>query len=310
MKELTRVEESGYAPESDGVDWQRLTPEQIAEYHEQGYLLMDNYFSAAEIEVLLDELPRIFAEDTPRRILEKSGAVRSVFASHTSNEVFRCLTRLPRLVVPAMQLLESEVYVHQFKINAKVALEGDQWEWHQDYLYWHKEDGMPEPRVITAVLFLQDVNEYNGPMLVIPGSHKEGMIDISPDAKYLPAKDEGNGAWAGQFSQDHFWMPTLIADLKYKINREILSRITSRRAIHGATGEAGFVLFFDGNLFHASAGNLSAQDRISVFVTYNSVENPLRPVANPRPEFIASRHFRPIVPIADDALLKFHRKIK
>ncbi|MGB9179572.1 MAG: phytanoyl-CoA dioxygenase family protein [Pyrinomonadaceae bacterium] len=276
----------------------RLTEAQIEFYNKNGFLLVADYFSPAELDILMDELPEVFAEDTPRRILEKSGAVRSVFGTHTTNEVFRRLSRLPRLVTPAMQLLDSEVYIHQFKINAKVALEGDQWEWHQDFLYWHKEDGMPTSRVLSAAIFLQEVNEFNGPMLVIPGSHREGMIDVRPQEKFLFSEGE---AQVGNGSR---WMPTLTADLKYKINKEILSRITASNNIFGAKGSAGFVLFFDGNLFHASANNLSPRDRISIFVSYNSVENSLGEVANPRPEFIASRDFRPVVPVANDALLE------
>ena len=150
----------------------QLTDEQVEKFEKDGYLLIESLFSPEELEVILGEVPREMAEDSPRRIRETSGAVRSVFALHSTNEKFRCLTRLPRLVEPAKQLLKSDVYVHQFKLNAKVALEGEQWEWHQDFLYWYKEDGMPSPRVLTAAVFLQDVNDFNGPMLVIPGSHK------------------------------------------------------------------------------------------------------------------------------------------
>jgi ectoine hydroxylase len=225
--------------------------------------------------------------------MERSGVVRSVFASHLHNDLFACLSRLRRLVEPAMQLLGSEVYTHQFKINAKAALQGDQWEWHQDFLYWHKEDGMPKANVLTATVFLQDVTDFNGPMLLIPGSHSLGMIDleaqaVQPDAEIPP--------------QGSNWMSTLTADLKYKIDKEILSRLLSDHTIYAAKGLAGFVLFFHGNLFHASANNLSASDRMSIFISYNSVANKLPPRENPRPSFIASRDFTPIAPLNDDAL--------
>ena len=99
-------------------------------------------------------------------------------------------------------------------------------------------------------------------------------------------------------------MQVTTADLKYKINKEILSRVTQKNNIVAVKGGAGFVLFFDGNLFHASSNNLSPRDRLSVFVSYNSVENALAEVRNPRPEFIASRDFRPIETVSDDALLE------
>ena len=271
----------------------QLTDEQVEKFERDGYLLIESLFSPEEIEVILGEVPRELAEDSPRRIRETSGAVRSVFALHSTNEKFRCLTRLPRLVEPAKQLLKSDVYVHQFKLNAKVALEGEQWEWHQDFLYWYKEDGMPSPRVLTAAVFLQDVNDFNGPMLVIPGSHKEGMIDV--EAHEMEALG-GNGAGP--------WIHTLTANLKYKINRHILASLLRKNSIYAAKGTAGFVLFFHGNLFHASSNNLSPYDRMSIFVTYNSSENCLQHREQPRPTFIADRDFTPIMTVSDDALLR------
>lgn len=278
----------------------RLSAAQVESYEKAGFLLLENCFSQQEIELVLEGVSREFETDSPRRIMERSGAVRSVFASHVHSELFDCLSRLRRLVEPAMQLLRSEVYTHQFKINAKAALEGDQWEWHQDFLYWHKEDGMPEPRVLTATVFLQDVNEFNGPMLLIPGSHKQGMIDLKVQAAHA---DAGNGS-DGLALQAPAWMSTLTADLKYKVDREVLLRLLKNNNIYAAKGRAGFVLFFHGNLFHASANNLSGCDRMSIFVSYNSAENKLRAIESPRPTFIASRDFNPIVPVNDDALVR------
>ena len=279
----------------------KLTNEQVEKFEKDGYLVIESLFSPEELEVILGEVPREMAEDSPRRIRETSGAVRSVFALHSTNEKFRCLTRLPRLVEPAKQLLKSDVYVHQFKLNAKVALEGEQWEWHQDFLYWFKEDGMPSPRVLTAAVFLQDVNDFNGPMLVIPGSHKEGMIDVEAQevealGSVAPRIAEGDGAGT--------WIHTLTANLKYKINRRILAGLLTKNSIYAAKGRAGFVLFFHGNLFHASSNNLSPYDRMSIFVTYNSSENCLHDMKQPRPTFIADRDYTPIMPVSDDALLR------
>src|SRR5262249_62330406 len=101
---------------------------------------------------------------------------------HRSNEHFARLICDPRILKPAMQILNSDVYVYQFKINVKAAFSGDLWQWHQDYVFWHKEDGMQKPDVINVSIFLDDVTEFNGPIFFIPHSHAEGMIDV-------PAKD-------------------------------------------------------------------------------------------------------------------------
>lgn len=289
-----------------------LSVEQIESYERDGYLLLPNYFSAAELEILLAEIPGIFGEDSPRRIKEKSGAVRTVFASHRSNEVYSRFSRLPRMIQPAVQLLGDDVYIHQFKINAKVAFEGDQWEWHQDFLYWHKEDAMPSPRVLTAVLFLQEANEFNGPMLVIPGSHREGMVETSENGGNGGNGNNGdsgnNGNGGNGDSHSHTpsspaWFRTLTADLKYKVDKSALSRIVERSHIKAVKCPAGSVMFFHGNLFHASANNLSPWDRICVFVTYNSVRNALGQRENPRPEYIAFRDFSPVRVVEEGSLL-------
>ena len=283
----------------------RLTQEQLKKYHQQGYLVLENCFSPAELDLLLTELRLIFAEDSEKTVWEKSGAVRTVFASHITNEVFRCYIRLARFVEPAQQILGSDVYVHQFKINAKVALEGEQWEWHQDFLYWHKEDCMPEPRVLTAVLFVEEVNEFNGPMLVIPGSHLDGMIDVNVHEKYKTVPDNGNPHRLTQPS----WAATLTADLKYKIDKQILLKLMNRRAIKAITCPPGTLMFFHGNLFHASANNLSPWDRISIFASYNSIQNAPRPMDNPRPLYIAERNCTPLKPLSDNALLEMGMKV-
>jgi ectoine hydroxylase len=272
-----------------------LTGEQIETYDRNGYLVIEDHFSPDELELLSAELPGILAEDSDRRVLEKNGCVRTVFASHWSNEVFECFSRLERMIEPARHILDSEVYIHQFKINAKAALGGEQWEWHQDFLYWHREDWMPAPRVVTAVLFLQDVNEFNGPMMVVPGSHHDGMIDLRPEARAVAAASAG---------LETSWASTLTADLKYKVDRRILAELVSRRGIHAVTAPAGSVMFFHGNLFHASSNNLSPWDRISIFASYNSVENALGPNPSPRPEFIASQDSRPVNAVSDESLIE------
>ena len=68
---------------------------------------------------------------------------------------------------PVKQLLGGDVYMHQFKINAKAAFNGDVWQWHQDFGTWHRDDEMPEPRAMNIALFLEDVTEFNGALMFI-----------------------------------------------------------------------------------------------------------------------------------------------
>ena len=78
-----------------------------------------------------------------------------------------------RLLEPVRQILDGHVYMHQFKVNAKAAFDGEVWQWHQDYGVWQRDDEMPEPRAMNIALFLEEVTPANGPLLFIPKSHKQ-----------------------------------------------------------------------------------------------------------------------------------------
>ena len=62
---------------------------------------------------------------------------------------------------------------------------------------------------------------------------------------------------------------------------------------------------FHGNLVHGSAGNITPYPRKIVYLTLNAVSNYIRTPT--RPDWIAHRDFRPIEPVADDALLRYAR---
>ena len=278
-----------------------LTQEQLRSYEEGGFIFLPEYFIPHEVEIMKAEVPAIFAEESPRRVVEKNGnIVRSVYGSHTTNEVFGRLSRHPRIIEPAKQILGSNVYVYQFKINAKAAFGGDIWEWHQDYVFWRKEDGMPSPRVTSVAVYLDDVNEYNGPVFLIPGSHKRGVINV--EARDINISGDGVPP---DYKSGRSWISNLTADLKYSLDRETVADLISMHGITAPKGPSGSVLFFHGNTIHGSPNNMSPFDRVMVFITLNSTENIPVPVSEkePRPDFLSARNVSPVVSLPDDALL-------
>lgn len=263
-----------------------ITDEQVRSYREDGFLLLHDAFTPAEAAAMRAQLPMLFAEDTPARVLEKgTGIVRSVYGSHRTSEVFGRLVRDPRILEPARRILEDEVYVHQFKINAKQAFGGEVWEWHQDYIFWQREDGMPTPRVINVSVFLDEVNEFNGPLIFIPGSHRAGVID--------PHTRRGEDADAPS------WAADVAADLSYTLTPERIAEMVRERGMVAPKGGPGSVLLFDANVAHGSAPNMSPFDRGIALVTYNSVRNAPLPRESPRPEFLCSRDFTPVEPLEE-----------
>lgn len=250
-----------------------LTFKQIEQFHKTGYLLTTEIFTPEEIQALVDELPILFAQNSPQVFRQKgNGAIRTVFAPEQFSELFSRVYRLDRLVEAVKQLLEDEVYLFQSKFNTKVALEQGVWDWHQDFTFW-KDDGMPAPKAITVAIYLNDVTEFSGGMVVIPGSHKLDEVANTmqnPDGVH----DE---------------------NLKYAINRETIQAAAQKcGGMVSTKGKKGSTLFFHCNILHASAQNLYYENRDILMYTYNSVSNKTYEVDNPRADFMVKKEFTPI----------------
>src|SRR5512146_323553 len=152
-----------------------LTQAQLKAFDDDGYLFLPDCFGPDEVALLRDEAKAIYRSERPELWREKSGAPRTAFAAHTYNEGFRILGAHPRLIEPVEQLFGEKLYMHQYKLNAKAAFDGDVWQRLQDHGVWARDDGMPEPRAMNISVFLDEVMPINGPLMFIPGSHKSGV---------------------------------------------------------------------------------------------------------------------------------------
>jgi ectoine hydroxylase len=256
----------------------KLTQTQIDAFERDGYLFFPGLFRPDEVKVLLDEVPSLYARRRPENVRERTGdVVRTNFAAHLYSAPFARLARHPRMVEPVRQLFGEDVYMHQFKINGKQAFDGDVWQWHQDYGTWRNDDQMPEARAMNVAIFLDEVNEFNGPLMFIPGSHKLGVLDAAHDTSTTSYP---------------LWV----------ISSETITKLVGRGGIVAPKGPAGSMILFHGCLVHASTSNLSPWNRVSVYLSLCAVSNHIRRFK--RPDYIAHRDFTPIQCLADDCLLK------
>lgn len=253
----------------------KLTQDELNEFDDRGYLFFPGKFSAEEAALLKQESETIYATDRKEVWRESSGVARTAFAAHTYNEGFRRLGAHPRLIEPVEQILGGKLYMHQYKVNAKAAFDGEVWQWHQDYGTWQRDDEMPEPRAMNIAVFLDDVTAANGPLLFIPGSHKKGVVDAGHD------------------------LATTSYPL-WTLDRETVSRLAEEGGCVAPTGPAGSVLMFSSLLVHASPPNISPFGRTIVYLSLCHVDNHIR--AFNREEWIAHRDFTPIEALADDCL--------
>jgi len=256
----------------------KLSNSQLAQFERDGYLFFPSQFSPAEVKVLTDAVPGLYAQRRPENVREKTGdVVRTNFAAHMYSAPFARLARHPRMVAPVEQILGEKLYMHQFKINGKMAFDGDVWQWHQDFGTWTNDDAMPEARAMNVAIFLDEVNEFNGPLMFIPGSHRRGVLEAGHDTATTSYP-----LW----TIDHATIATLVA----------------RGGIVAPKGPAGSMLLFHGCLVHASTSNLSPWTRVSVYLSLCAVSTHIRRFK--RPGYIAHRDFTPLECLPDDCLLK------
>jgi ectoine hydroxylase len=118
-----------------------LTAAQKARFERDGFLIFPGLFAQNEVAVLRQEVARLSRIDAEEITREHTGGVKSIFRVHEEDGVtrsapFRALVRTPRVLRPVQQVLGTdETYVYHTKINAKPAVEGTIWMWHQDYNY-------------------------------------------------------------------------------------------------------------------------------------------------------------------------------
>lgn len=253
----------------------KLTEAELKRFEEEGYLYLPSLFTPEEAAMLLDEAQAIYAQEREEVWRESSGVARTAFAAHTYSEPYRRLGRHPRLVEPVEQLLGEQLYMHQFKINAKAAFDGEVWQWHQDYGTWARDDGMPEPRAMNIALFLEEVTPANGPLLFIPRSHSQGVFEAGHDL---------------ETTSYPLWT----------LDRATVSKLAQEGGLEAPVGPAGSVVMFHGNLVHASPPNISPFSRTIVYLSLCAVSNHI--TKHTRKEWIAHRDFTPIEPLPDDCL--------
>ena len=248
----------------------KLNKAQVKQFDEEGFIFVPDLFTAEEVAVLKGEIPDIFAQRRPEVVREKRGdVVRTAFAAHTYNDVYRRFIGHPRILEPAQQLLGGDVYIHQFKLNGKAAFDGDVWQWQRD-------DGMPEARAMNLAVFLDGVNEFNGPLYIVPKSHKAGLLAAGHDV---------------ETTSYPLWT----------LDQKTIAGLVERGGIAAPKGPPGSGFFFHGTLVHGSPPNMSPWDRLIVYVSYNRTDNAIRRFQ--RPEYIAHRDFAPLSVLPEDCLL-------
>jgi ectoine hydroxylase len=242
-----------------------IDPATLAGHDTRGFSVHHDLLSPAEVDAYREELRALAADADLRsdeRAVHSADGLSTIFEAHRVSELIGELAGDPRVLDRARQVLGSDVYLHQSRVNYLPGFHGKGAYWHADFETWHAEDGMPAPRAVSMSIALTQHYPADGGQLLMPGSHRT----------FVPCEVD-------------------------QPSREHLTSLAAAYGIQQCTAAPGSVLMFDANLMHGSSENITPFERADIILVFNSVDNTLlAPFAGtaPRPGHIANREFEPL----------------
>jgi len=218
-----------------------LTPSQIEFYECQGYLIIearvpDGIINAIRAEISrFQDMARKMTESDDRIDLEDSHTpdaprIRRVKLPHTQSRVVDDLMRSDHILAPVRDLIGPDLRLQTTKLNMKSAGFGAAVEWHQDWAFYpYTNDD-----VLAVGLIIDDMDLENGPLMVIPGTHRGEIYN-----------HHHNGVFAGAMDLEACGL-----DVKQAVP---------------LIGPAGSISIHHARIVHGSALNTSARDRRIIF---------------------------------------------
>lgn len=199
-----------------------LTQDRIEFYFENGYLLVEDAVVPDQLRQMQD-ITGDFIERS--RGVSVSNEVYDLDEGHSAETPKLTRIKLPhkqhpffwevlknsRITEVLSQLVGPNAVLQTSKLNAKAPGGGAAVEWHQDWAFYpHTNDNM-----LAFGVFLEDISEENGPLQVIPGSHRGPVLShhnsdgvfcgaIDPeDPEFQPEKAVTITGKAGSMSVHH-----------------------------------------------------------------------------------------------------------
>lgn len=219
-----------------------LTPDQIAFYVENGYLLVEDVVTPEQLE-RMQNITYDFIDRA--RDVHESNDVYDLDQGHSAENPRLTRIKLPHKQHPFFwdvltksaitevlrQLVGPNAVLQTSKLNAKAPGGGAAVEWHQDWAFYpHTNDDM-----LAFGVFLEDVTAENGPLQVIPGSHKGPILDhTSAEGVFCGAVNPG--------------------DPDFQLEKAVT-----------ITGKAGSMSIHHARTLHGSAPNVSDRARLMLF---------------------------------------------
>ena len=226
----------------------QLRQDELEFYHANGYLVIEELLDQA----VLANLRQVIAEFKERsRFISESDSVFDVGPGHTSaapklrrlkdpvkqHAAFDELMRSATLIDIVAPLLGGTCRFDHSKLNFKPAGSQAKIEWHQDWAFYpHTNDDL-----LAVGVMIEDCTMENGPLQVIPGSHKDEVFDHHLDGTFVGG-----------------------------VNPAILgNRLDQAKAL---TAPAGSISIHHVRTLHASSNNHSNRERPLLLYSFSAVD--------------------------------------
>ena len=222
-----------------------LNNNQTKDFHENGYVIVKNFFNEDETYLLQNaskQDPAIRDHLYERK--DSEGLITKMMAwNHPDDSIYGVTARSEKIVDTMEDLLGGEVYHYHSKITAKEPYEGGAWEWHQDYGYWYN-NGCLFPFMATVMIALDKCTKENGCLQVLSGSNKLGRVDHA-----------------------------LLESGQVGVDLKRVEEAKKHLKLVYCEMDPGDVLFFHCNTLHRSDKNNSPNRRWTLLCCYNAARN-------------------------------------
>lgn len=236
-------------------------------YIANGHILLKKFNQHLDISLIEQVLKSLYNTPSSRHIPEPDGkSVRSYFdIHHACPELLRHVLNRG-LIAITNTILGGESVIYQSHVNFKSARQGDAFDWHSDYTYWHHHDGMMNPRAISIIIPFGKHNKDNGGIQILSGSHQY----LYPT--HLNRKKE----WQTEEVRHGHNVDRLANGL---VPDDLIQHPDFRKNIFYADMNIGDCLIMDANAWHFSPPNKSTEDRATLFIIATHADNPFDPAA-------------------------------
>ncbi|NNC99715.1 MAG: phytanoyl-CoA dioxygenase family protein [Gammaproteobacteria bacterium] len=228
-----------------------LSANQIDFFNKNGYLVVANAIDSALLVRLQQQFCAWVAESRDYRapwgqtvngkprfdLDDKHSAarpgLRRVNAPIEISQDYYAAVKDSRVADFVAALIGPDIKLHHSKINSKLPGSGTEVKWHQDFSFTpHTNDDL-----VTALVMIDEVTESNGPLRVVPGSHRRQIHSLWQNGVFTGAVDTAIGNQCEQSAVD-------------------------------CTGSAGSVCLMHTRLLHGSRANVTRDPRTLFIVVY------------------------------------------